>query len=345
MTFESFAIDRRMRRWIRMLVLTFTAVFLMTALAGCEGLPAQTSATVSAPISMSTTERFTLESGAMGATVPFIVYLPRGYTTANQYPVWYAMHGYSATEKWWISDTGVGERADALIASGDLAPMIMVFPMTRYDDAKTIEADMADGVRGPSRMERFLCEELIPYIDANYSTITAPDGRYIGGFSMGGLFALQIGLHQPQLFSKIGAYSPALTYSDFSGDHFERWLSTDSADAEEMEGYAEAHGTGGLSIYLDCGGVSDPFSAGAASLHDALTARGIQVEFHPHEGGHSLDLSLVDSYLLFYGGESQLRCPITGNNPLDHFLIAASNSVDFRAQKRPSVGWPFCWSG
>jgi predicted esterase len=58
-----------------------------------------------------------------------------------------------------------------------------------------------------------------------------------------------------------------------------------------------------LSIYLDCGGASDPFSAGAVSLQDALTARGIASEFHPHDGGHSLDLTLVDAYLLFYGGK------------------------------------------
>lgn len=292
-----------MRCAYRTAVFALIAALLTITFAGCGGLPEQTPAPVSTPATMSTTERFTLASEAMEATVPFIVYLPCGYTSANPYPVWYAMHGYSATENWWISDANVGERADALIARGDLAPMIMVFPMTRYDDAKTIEADMADGVRGPSRMERFLCEELIPYIDAHYSTISAPEGRYIGGFSMGGLFALQIGLHQPQFFSKIGAYSPALTYSDFSGDHFERWLSTDTADAAVPDGYAEAHGMDRLSIYLDCGGASDPFSAGAASLYDALTARGIQVEFHPHAGGHSLDLSLVDSYLLFYGGE------------------------------------------
>jgi len=152
-------------------------------------------------------------------------------------------------------------------------------------------------------MERFLCEELIPYIDAHYSTISTAEGRSIGGFSMGGLFALQIALHQPDLFSKVGAYSPALTYSDFSGDHFERWLSTDPNDAASLAGYAKAHGMDKLSIYLDCGGTDDPFSAGAASLYDALSARGITTEFHPHGGGHSLDLSLVDAYLLFYGGK------------------------------------------
>ena len=199
----------------------------------------------------------------MDATVPYIVYLPAGYTTSQKYPVWYAMHGSSSTENFWLDFGKAGERADALTASGELAPMIMVFPFTRYDDAKTIVADMEDGVRGPSRMERFLCEELIPYIDAHYNTIASAEGRCIGGFSMGGLFALQIGLHQPQLFSRIGAYSPALTYSDFSGDHFERWLSTDPADANKLDGYAKTHGMDMLSIYLDCGGASDPFSAGA----------------------------------------------------------------------------------
>ncbi len=276
-------------------------LFLMPACTGC--FLSTEESPVATPLPASQTTRFTFESEAMNATVPYIVYLPAGYTPAQKYPVWYAMHGYSSSEKWWLDYARVGERADALTASGELEPMIMVFPFTRYDDAKTIEADMADGVRGPSRMERFLCEELIPTIDAHYSTIPSAEGRTIGGFSMGGLFALQIGLHQPQLFSKIGAYSPALTYSDFSGDHFERWLSTDPADAAALDGYAKAHGMDGLTIYLDCGGESDPFSMGAASLQDALTARGIASTFHPHTGGHSLDRTLVDAYLLFYGGE------------------------------------------
>ncbi len=237
----------------------------------------------------------------MGAAVPFLVYLPEGYSSDARYPIWYAMHGYSSSEKMWVEEARAGDRADALIMSGELAPMIMVFPYTRYDDAKTIEADMADGVRGPSRMEHFLCEELIPFIDAHYSTLAAPEWRYIGGFSMGGLFALQIGLHRPDLFGRIGACSPALTCHDFSGDAFERWLSTNPADAKELSGYAADHGYDQIRVYLDCGDASDPFSEGASSLYDALLARGINAEFHPHEGGHSLRLDLVDAYLLFYG--------------------------------------------
>jgi enterochelin esterase-like enzyme len=219
-----------------------------------------------------------------------MVYLPAGYGGGKRYPVWYAMHGYSSTESMWLAEAGVGEVADRLIESGELAPLIMVFPLSRYDSAKVIQQDMADGKRGPSGMERFLCDELVPLIDAQYATLATSEHRYIGGFSMGGLFALQIGLHRPDLFGKIGAYSPALETADFSGDRFERWLAVDPA------------GANALAIYLDCGDERDPFSAGAASLEQALAARGIAVEFHPHDGGHSLRLDLLEQYLLFYAG-------------------------------------------
>ena len=252
------------------------------------------------PLSESQTARFTLTSDAFGTDVPYMVYLPKGYTTDEQYPVWYAMHGYSSSEKMWLFDAGIGDVADGLIAEGKLAPMIMVFPYSRYDDAKTIAADMADGVRGPSRMEQFLCDELIPAIDKTYATCASADGRYIGGFSMGGLFALQIGLHRPDLFSKIGAYSPALTYSDFGGDHFEQWLSLDVKEAQSLAGYAKRLRLDGISVYLDCGDSGDPFSAGAASLNHALQSRGIAAEFHPHAGGHMLQKELLEDYLLFY---------------------------------------------
>ena len=258
---------------------------------------------IATPLPTSQTARYTLESKAFDATVAYMVYLPAGYGDGTKYPVWYAMHGYSSTETMWLSEAGVGKVADDMIESGKLAPMIMVFPLSRYDSAKVIQQDMADGKRDASGMERFLCDELIPFIDSNYNTIPSPKSRYIGGFSMGGLFALQIGLHRPDLFGKIGAYSPALDTADFSGDEFERWLATDPTAANALDGYAEARGLDKLSIYLDCGDARDPFSAGAASLEQALTTRGIAVEFHPHDGGHSLRLDLLEQYLLFYAGK------------------------------------------
>ena len=282
-----------------------TALFSLTLLflLACAPASAASPTPAPSPLAESQTARLTLDSAAFGATVPFMVYLPAGYGDGAQYPVWYGMHGYSSTETMWLSEAGIGDAADALIARGALAPMIMVFPLSRYDSAKVIEQDMADGKRGASGMERFLCNELVPYIDSHYATVAAPEGRYIGGFSMGGLFALQIGLHRPDLFGKIGAYSPALATSDFSGERFDLWLETQTGTAAPAANGIGASDLDALMIYLDCGDARDPFSAGAASLFQALTARGIQVEFHPHDGGHSLQADLLEAYLLFYGGK------------------------------------------
>ena len=299
-TFRFYALNlytnRRARLLLSLALLLFASPCLLIADHAVFAAPAP------APLPVYQTARYTLESEAFGATVPYMVYLPAGYGGGKRYPVWYAMHGYSSTESMWLMEAGVGKVADALIQSGKLTPMIMVFPLSRYDSAKVIQQDMADGKRGPSGMERFLCDELIPQIDAQYATLATSEHRYIGGFSIGGLFALQIGLHRPDLFGKIGAYSPALETADFSGDRFERWLAMDPSAAESLNGYAKAHGLDKLSIYLDCGDERDPFSAGAASLEQALTARGIAVEFHPHDGGHSLRLDLLEQYLLYYAG-------------------------------------------
>ena len=265
--------------------------------AGRMAVAAEQSATASTVVKLSVPSRHT------GIAMPVLVYLPAGYDAGVAYPVWYGLHGYSTTQSMWLTHAGIGDAADALIAQGSLRPLMMVFPLTRYDSAKTIRADMADGERGASQMERFVCEELVPYIDAHYATQAAPEGRFIGGFSMGGLFALQIGLHHPALFGKIGAYSPALTKDDFGGAAFDVWLNYDNpTPAADVRDYARTHGLAGLQIDLDCGAAGDPFAAGAASLAQALQARGVAVRFAQHGGGHTLQADRLAGYLLFYAG-------------------------------------------
>jgi enterochelin esterase-like enzyme len=186
---------------------------------------------------------------------------------------------------------------------GELRPMIMVFPLTRYDSAKAIQEDMKDGKRDESGMGRFLTKELIPYIDAHYDTVDSPEGRTIGGYSMGGYFALEIAFQHPDLFGKAGAFNPALTSSDFSGGRSEKWLYPGAAsEASDAAAFAKAKGLDEIQVYLDCGRVNDPFSEGTQSLALALQERGVPVTFSLHDGGHSLQLYKIREYLLFFGG-------------------------------------------
>jgi enterochelin esterase-like enzyme len=260
---------------------------------------------ISGPLQESCVIWLSIQSAHMGIKVPFMVYLPKGYGGKDAYPVWYGLHSYSTTETMWLTIAGAGKIADDLIDSGELAPMIMVFPLTRYDSAKVIKEDMLDGKRDASRMEQFLCGELVPYIDTQFDTVKDREGRYIGGFSMGGFLALETAFHHPDLFLKVGAYSPTLLYSDFSGKQMEKWLypNDDMEKVSDAAEFSKEKGFNKLQVYLDCGSVNEPFSDGAQSLYAALQKRGISVKFQMHSGGHSLQLDKIGEYLKFYCGK------------------------------------------
>ena len=257
-----------------------------------------------APLQQSEVTRLTLQSDWMGFDVPCMVYLPKGYDRKTEYPVWYGLHGHSSSELMWLQTAGIGETADELIQRGNIQPLIMVFPFVRYDSSITIQEDMKDGLRDESQSERFICEELIPYIDSHYSTVRSPHGRFIGGLSMGGLFALQAAFHHPDLFGKVGAYSPALVYADFSGAQLQKWLypGTDIRYAGDAALFIKQQRLDTLQVYLDCGNNGDPFAVGIHSLCDVLRAGGVSVDFCEYHGGHSLQIDKGKDYLRFYTG-------------------------------------------
>ena len=243
------------------------------------------------PLEKSEVITLRVESSLMGRKMPCKVYLPKGYGNGEAYPVWYGLHGYSSDESMWLNGAGIGEASDKFIDSGDIKPMIMVFPYTRDATLKEINKDMEDdGKLGERNMDRFVYEELVPYIDSRYDTVTSSDGRYIGGFSMGGMIAIRIAFHHPDMFSKVGGYSAAMISADYSDRQLEEWLFPyDNVDKiADIAGFDREKGLDKLNVYLDCGTNNDPFLQGLESLYDALQKRGIKSEFHDYTGGHDL---------------------------------------------------------
>jgi len=126
------------------------------------------------------------------------LYLPPCYAASDQrYPVLYLIHGLNATENEWV-DLGVVTTTDQMIADGEIPPLIIVMPRDRLDD----------------RLDAAFVADLIPYIDGNYRTLADREHRAIGGMSRGAGWALHLGLHYPDTFSRIGAHSPAVWYGD-----------------------------------------------------------------------------------------------------------------------------------
>jgi metallo-beta-lactamase class B len=59
-----------------------------------------------------------------------------------------------------------------------------------------------------------LVEELKPYIDANYRTLANRANTLIAGSSMGGLISMFAAIKYPEVFSRVGVFSPAYWFSD-----------------------------------------------------------------------------------------------------------------------------------
>lgn len=286
-------------------IVALITLFFLLLLGSCGKKLTRSSSGNREPLLESQIIDLSVESEIMGRKMPVRIYLPKGYGDGKIYPVWYGLHGHSSTETMW-TNVGITQIADELIDSGEIQPMIMVFPFVKDDALKEFNKQLQEyGKLGERYIDQYISKELISYIDSNYDTDTTSKGRYIGGFSMGGMMALRIAFHHPDLFSKAGGYSAAVTSSDFSGAQLEKWLYPDEVTDEltDVVKYARKKGFNKLQFYLDWGNANDPFSGGLQSLCDALQMRKVQVESKVNNGGHNLFPDNFSDYLKFYNAE------------------------------------------
>ena len=263
---------------------------------------------IAVPLAESRIIDLSVKSKILGKEMRCKVYLPKGYGNGQKYPVWYGLHGQTYNESMWISEVGIDKVADEMIENGEIEPIIMVFPQTVDVFPKEIIEDLEeDGKIDERRWDQFMWKELIPHIDSRYDTVAKAEGRFIGGFSMGGSVALRIAFHHPELFSKVAGYTASVSVNDFSGKKLEKWLYP-NLDPEEITDPARFAGEKGLvniKVYLEAGNVHDPFLSVLQSLNDALLERGVSSEFVIYEGGHSLDNAkrCAREYLRFYAAK------------------------------------------
>jgi enterochelin esterase-like enzyme len=130
------------------------------------------------------------------------VYTPPGYSTATRYPTLYLLHGLNQTETAWAGSGGNAHIIlDNLIADNAAKPMLIVMP----NGSMTSAGDF----NGFGLFEPVLIDELIPYIEANYSVAVGPTNRAIAGLSMGGGQSFNFGFGNIDVFAWIGPFSAA----------------------------------------------------------------------------------------------------------------------------------------
>ncbi len=153
----------------------------------------------------------TYQSKTVDASRKALIYTPPGYTVNKKYPVLYLLHGIGGDEKEWFNGGVPHIILDNLYADGKLAPMIVVLPNGRAmkDDRATGNIMEPEKVAAFAMFEKDLLNDLIPFVEKNYSTYTDRQNRAIAGLSMGGGQSLNFGLGNLDKFSWVGGFSSA----------------------------------------------------------------------------------------------------------------------------------------
>ncbi|HPU57248.1 MAG TPA: alpha/beta hydrolase-fold protein, partial [Verrucomicrobiota bacterium] len=143
------------------------------------------------------------------------VYTPPDYDKdwSKRYPVLYLQHGWGENEYAWWNQGRANLIMDNLIAEGKARPFIIVMTYGLTNEGPGPGGRGRRGAGGnpfaaaSAAFESVLVGELIPYIDANFRTLTDQPNRAMAGLSMGGAQTRAITLRNLDKFSYIGLFS------------------------------------------------------------------------------------------------------------------------------------------
>ena len=133
------------------------------------------------------------------------IYTPPDYEKdqTKRYPVLYLQHGWGDDETAWSNQGHANLIMDNLIAEGKIKPFLIVMTYGMTNEVRI------GGLRD-FKIEPFqtvLVGELIPYVDANFRTLSDQLHRAMAGLSMGGMETKTITLANLDKFSHIGLFS------------------------------------------------------------------------------------------------------------------------------------------
>jgi len=201
------------------------------------------------------------------------VHLPPGYAAGqSRYPVLYINDGQdmaavgleSALARLYDQDI---IRPIIVVAIGMLPDRMGTYGLSDRAAARSVPADSRFGPVGSRAHEysEWVARELVPYVDARYRTHTRPSSRAVLGWSIGALNAFNLAWQYPEVFGRVGVFSPSF------------WLASDRTDAIAIQktrlaqamvdrGSARA----GLKVWISVGGAEEADDRDGDGVSDAV---------------------------------------------------------------------------
>lgn len=167
--------------------------------------------------------------GDPGAETIYIYLPPNYYDAQESYPVVYYLHGHGETPGTFLYNSKT--QLDKLFAEGEPAFIMVAVSGTGSTSGSFYVNSPASG-----NWEDCLIEEIIPYVDAGYRTLTQAESRGICGFSMGGFGAMNLALRHPDVFAAVYSMSPGILKDDALPEAMKTW----AGDTTFLQAYARA---------------------------------------------------------------------------------------------------------
>jgi len=153
----------------------------------------------------------------------FIVYVPQAFLDQPDrfFPVLFLHDGQNLFDPETSFIKGnywrVGETADAVIASGEVEPLVIVgvynAGVGRVNQYTPVEDKRLGGGKADA-YGQMIVDELRPFIARRYRTLAGRENCGMGGSSLGGLVTLYLGLRYPDVFGKLAVLSPSVWWRD-----------------------------------------------------------------------------------------------------------------------------------
>jgi hypothetical protein len=152
-----------------------------------------------------------LEGNVLGdpARRPLWVYVPPGYDRepGRRFPSVYWVQGLTGQVDMWRNRAAMRptflESVDALFARGEAPPCVVAMPdcWTSLGGSQYLDSP------GTGRYHAYLCDEVVPFVDARYRTLASRDHRGIAGKSSGGYGAMVTPMLRPDLFGGFATHA------------------------------------------------------------------------------------------------------------------------------------------
>jgi len=187
------------------------------------------------------------------------LYLPAGYNenTLKKYPVLYMHDGknlFFPEEAFLGQEWHIDENLD-LLNTMNLTEQIIVVGIYAGNRDKEYTSP------GYHRFGQSIVEEIKPWIDAHYRTLTAPWHTAVLGSSLGGVVSLYLGWEWPHVFGAVACMSSTFSWRDNLIDRVEH---------DDIE--PRRH----LKVYLDTGWPGDNYDE-TVKMGNALLERGFNI--------------------------------------------------------------------